>query len=155
MSRGNGEFDLIGGSVNITNSINPLPVVNATASNQAVNLGQVSQVSPAFTATGLGNLGANGSWNVSVSFTAPCAGYVYAIGALNVASQAAAGISVSLLINGASVSSDNTILTQYHQGVVSVTSGESVTVETLVTSGSTAPNVSATARAGAFFLPNP
>jgi hypothetical protein len=40
MSRGDGEFDLIGGSVNITNSINPLPVVNATASNQAVNLGQ-------------------------------------------------------------------------------------------------------------------
>lgn len=40
MSRGDGEFDVIGGSVLITNAINPLPVVNAVAANDAVPIGQ-------------------------------------------------------------------------------------------------------------------
>lgn len=42
LARGGGEFDVIGGSVLITNNVNPLPVPNATASNHAVALGQAN-----------------------------------------------------------------------------------------------------------------
>jgi hypothetical protein len=68
MSRGNGEFDLIGGSVNITNSINPLPVVNATASNEAVALGQLTNgsLAPTFGATVVSNATAS---NQAVNFS--------------------------------------------------------------------------------------
>jgi siroheme synthase len=57
ISRGSGEFDLIAGSVNITNNTDPLPVVSATASNEAVNLGQLTNgsLSPTFGATVVAN----------------------------------------------------------------------------------------------------
>jgi hypothetical protein len=79
ISRGDGEFDLIGGSVNITNSINPLPVVNATSSNEAVALGQLTNgslaptfgptvVSPATASNEAVNLGQLENGSVAASF---------------------------------------------------------------------------------------
>lgn len=149
-----------GGSVwlelwNEAGSQSPVVIGNAVNSNHAVALGQVLQTSPVTNITGLSALGTNGSWTVTVSLTAPCAGYIYAFGGLNVASQAAAGIGVALQINGTSVSSDNTLLTQFHDGYTSVTSGEVITVTTAVTSGSTAPNVNCTMKVGVFFIPSP
>ena len=113
---------------------------------------QNPQVAPAVN-TYAATLGASGSWNTSVSFTAPANGYVYAFGSLNLANVAASGVGAVLTISGTSVSSDNTLLSQIHEGVLQVTKGTVVTVQFTVTSGSTSPATNGTLRAGAFFIP--
>ncbi len=131
------------------------PVAAASQSGQAVNLGQVLQISPASNRTTLNALSANGTWSVSASFTAPCNGYVFGSGIVNVGSVAAGNITGSLSIQGSVVSTDITVLSQAYNGVAQVTAGQTVNVQLTITSGATAPNVTASIAAGAIFLPNP
>ena len=127
----------------------------ATATGQAVNLGQVAQVAPVYNRTTLTALGSGGTWTVSATITAPGAGYVLGTGIVNVGAQAAANITGSLIINGTTLSTDISLISQAYQDGVAATPGESVTVTMQITSGSTAPNVTCSIAAGAVFIPNP
>jgi len=99
--------------------------------------------------------GTSSSGSVSVSFTAPRNGYVYALGSINVASQlSGSGVTVSLNINGTMVSRDQTQTTQFHHGVLYVTQGTAVTVQTAATTDANgAGGISTNLRVGAFFVP--
>jgi hypothetical protein len=94
------------------------------------------------------------SGSQTVSFTAPCAGYVYATASLNLAAVASAGIACSLIINGLTVASDNTLLAQSHIGVVAIAAGAAVTASVQVTA-TTSSGITATYMVGAIFVPSP
>jgi hypothetical protein len=103
-----------------------------------------------------------GSWsasysnNVNVSATAPCAGTVYAFGSLNLAAAGTAGtLATTLYINGSAVSNDSTLLPQWHQGVASVTRGQSIAVQyAAAASAGFSPTTAATIRVGLLFIPS-
>ena len=101
-------------------------------------------------------LTANYSDSKNISFTAPCAGSVLAFGKINLAQPAASSSTVScaLYINGTSVSSDTTSLSQSHFGSAVVTSGSSVSVKFSVSVNSVATGTGATYSVMAFFIPS-
>lgn len=88
----------------------------------------------------------------SVTFTAPVDGTVVGLAKNNLNNVANAGIATDLIINGMTVSADSTVMSQSHFGVLSVTKGESVTVEVQTTNGS-ATSPSMTVAVLGFFIP--
>jgi len=126
-------------------------VATATASNQAVNLGQF--LGPLTNGVILGMLAASTTYTCSVSFTAPSAGYVWGQSRLILSSTATSGIQNSLLINGTQYQSDSTAMPMTECGVVQVSQGQSVTVTAEAITGSTAPGVGASLHVDAIFIP--
>ncbi len=129
----------------------PITIPNATASNQPVALGQF--FGPMENGDGLGALAASTTYTKSVSFTAPSAGYVWGQARLIITVESAYGIGLEAIINGTVVGSDNTQMPMTEAGVISVTSGASVTVTAQATTGSTAPGVDASLYVDAIFIP--
>lgn len=124
----------------------------ATNANNAAAL--FKQVQPVAAGTSVSAV-ANTTWNATVSFTAPCAGWVFALGSFNLYQPPSAGYICNLLINGNNLASDSTGLNQRHMAMASVTSGEAVTVQMQAVSGATAPQQGATLHVVAWFLPAP
>ncbi len=125
---------------------------NATNAKNAAAL--FKQVQPVAAGTSVSAV-ANTTWNATVSFTAPCAGWVFALGSFNLYQPPSAGYICNLLINGNNLASDSTGLNQRHMAMASVTSGEAVTVQMQAVSGATAPQQGATLHVVAWFLPAP
>jgi hypothetical protein len=131
---------------------------NATNSNTAAqgyntraqSMLQVAPVAAAEAVTG----GASTTWSATCSFTAPCAGWVFAKGSFNLYQLVTSPYQCELVINGTTVQSDTTLLDQYHMGVMAVTEGEVVTVQMEAISNSTAPDQNGTLHVVAFFIPN-
>ena len=97
----------------------PITIADASASNQAVALGQIS--GPGI-ATAYGG-GTNTTVTVSVSFTAPAPGVLIAIGAINKATQEGGASAATLYINGTQVDSDNNELPNTNMGAIGCTAG--------------------------------
>ncbi len=124
----------------------------ATATGQAVNLGQF--LGPLTAGTQLGSLAASTTYTETVSFTAPSAGFVWGQARSALSSTASSSVNVAVLINGATQQGDNTILPMTEAGVLQVSAGEAVTVTAQLTTGSTAPGVSASLYVDAIFIPS-
>lgn len=100
------------------------------------------------------SLTAGYSGTVTVSFTAPVAGYVHATGALNLGGTSASLVGADLKINGTLYSNDSTTTSQSHVWVQPVLAGATVTV-TLTVSAASATSTTATYSVAALFIPTP
>ncbi len=126
--------------------------------NEAVQLGQVLASSPQQVKLGVASPAASTQYSTSLSFTAPCAGYVLAFGSMAIAGTMASGATITILafINGVQGSGDNNpwpLTTEF--AAASVTSQEAVTVEFSATTNATAPGVSIQLHVAYIFIPNP
>ena len=133
-------------------------VAPATQNNAAVQLGQVLSVATQQNQTNVGSPAASTTYSVSNTFTAPCAGFVLAIGAAAIGGVLSTSTQLfyATYINGVEGSSDDTPLPVNPEfAVASVTAGESVTCEFEVTTNSTAPGVSMSLHIANIFIPNP
>ena len=122
-------------------------VATGTSGNDAVNLNQIDNalsIEPmsAYSAQGT-SIGANYNQTLTLSFTAPVAGYVKAWAYLNPGGVAAAAIETILAINGSLSSTDTSTVSQSHFNQTSVASGAAVSVTYNVTT-TTSPSVTAT-----------
>ncbi|WP_163126191.1 hypothetical protein [Burkholderia cenocepacia] len=113
------------------------------------------KVAPSNNSTSINSPAASTTYSTTVSFTAPSAGSVVAVGSLNASGTSASVLNGSLLINGASVSSDSTLSSQGHMGVAPILAGQAVTVTLQVTTQSTAPGIALGMHVQALFVPNP
>lgn len=103
-------------------------------------------------------LPASSNFVVQVSITSPTAGWLYALGGHNVSGpvtldSAGNGIIGTLYIKGTAFSSDNTILTQWHQAAIFVSAGESVSATYEINTNGVTQQQNATLRVGMFFIP--
>lgn len=131
---------------------------NATNSNTAAQgynnrVQTLQQVSPVASGGPTTSGAANGTWNCNASFTAPCNGWVFAIGTFNLYQPSSSGYDCTLFINGTSVGSDTTIQNQRHMGSLYVSAGTAVSITMQATSQSTAPQQGGTLHVLAFFIP--
>jgi len=137
------DYALVNGS-----STQTFQVATGTSGSDAVNLSQVDNalsIAPMSTYSGQGvSIGANYDQTLTLSFTAPVAGYVKAWAYINVYGVAAAAIETILAANGTTLGTDTTVISQSHLGQASVASGAAVSVTYNVTSTSTSPNIDAT-----------
>lgn len=90
------------------------------------------------------------SGSVTASLTAPCAGYVVAMGTINESSTL--NYIAQLVINGTVAATDTTTMSQAHTGFAAVTAGQVCTAQTLI---SAVAGVSFGLRATLFFIPKP
>lgn len=127
-------------------------VGNATKSNHATALGQFPPGASASSAQGVA-IGASYNDTLTLSFTAPCKGTLMVFGKINTSSTGSASITVVVAVNGATVSSDSTILSQSHAAAVPLTSGQSAPVTLNVTT-TTSPGVTATYSVAYLFIPS-
>lgn len=150
------EFDIIsdGNSLFIVNTSGRVITKPAVVSNQAINRGQVLNVAPV-TQVVLASAAASTTTNNSVSITAPCAGYIIGIASLNMNAVAAAGVGLSIVVNGVVWQSDNTLLPMTEYAMLSVASGAVTTVNAQTTTGATAPGNVLSSRVFAIFIPSP
>lgn len=130
----------------------------ATADNEAVNLGQVLASSPQQGLLDVGTPAASTQYSTSLSFTAPCAGYVLGFGSMAIANTMASGalVTIAAFINGVEGSGDYSpwpLTTEF--AAASVTSQEAVTVEFSATTNATAPGVAIKMHVAYIFIPNP
>ena len=133
-------------------------VAPATQNNAAVQLGQVLSTAPQLKTTAVTVPGASETYEISNTFTAPCDGYVLAIGNLAISGALANGayISYQTLINGVVGSGDNNpwpINPEF--AVASVASGDSVSCAFEATTNATAPGEAITLHIANIFIPNP
>jgi hypothetical protein len=75
------------------------------------------------------------------------------MGQANQSSQASTGIQFALYINGNNVSSDNTLLSQTHVGVLYVAAGTAVTVQLVGTNSTGTASPALSMYCSAFFVP--
>jgi hypothetical protein len=134
----------------VTTTGGSLPVKAATASGQAVNLGQF--IGPITNANNIGSVAANTTYTCSASFTAPSAGYVWGQSRLILGSTSSSAITNSLLINGTQYQADSNGLPMTHCGVSQVSQGQSVTVTSQAVTGSTS-GIYAALYVDAIFIP--
>jgi hypothetical protein len=126
-------------------------VAPATQNNAAVQLGQVLEVAPVYSALSVGTPAASTTYTNSTSLTAPCDGFVVYVCSLNSLSNGPGVLSQFVYFNGTEThAGDSTASVQ----TASVTSGEAVTIEQSVTTGSTAPS-EFNLQTIIFFIPNP
>jgi hypothetical protein len=135
------------GATNATNS-------NANAQYYATHAQALKQVTvPTQVYSGTNGGPANESVPVSVSFTAPCNGYVAAFTALDLASTAAGNYTLTLTINGTQIMQDVSVITIRGMGFLYVTTGSAVLVTSTASTGATAPAQNAGLHLLAFFIP--
>jgi hypothetical protein len=130
-------------------------VGNANANNEAVALGQVLAVSPAYRQQGY-IPASGGTYTISDSFTAPCNGYILAASTVNYSNSQPINCSNSITINGTEYGNDNTYFPMTNWGAAEVSSGTACTVTSTFTAGTstgTFQNVSQTVMS--IFIPNP
>jgi len=132
-------------------------VATGTSGDDAVNLNQVDNAlsvgaMSAYSSQGV-LIGANYDQTLTLSFIAPVSGYVKAWAYINPYSAASAQIETILAVNGNTLSTDETAISQSHFGQAPVSSGEQITVTYNVTSTSASPNVQATYGLMAEFTP--
>lgn len=138
----------------------PTIVAPATASNQAVALGQVANVAPIQIFT-LGGTTANTTYSNTVSFTAPCAGYVLicCFFGNNDGSTTLGDITQGLLVNGTSVLPTETAgsNTGWLDAGISglIAAGTAITAVAQYTVGATALSVGIAFRGFVQFIPSP
>ncbi|AAT37769.1 tail fiber protein [Burkholderia phage BcepB1A] len=92
----------------------------------------------------------------AINFTAPCKGYVVAMGHFNLGAPTGSGtaiINCTLTINGNTVAGDSTQDSQSHSGVWPVAAGAAVAVAFSATTTTLAGSTTATLRQTAFFIP--
>jgi len=110
-------------------------------------LAALKKVFPAYGAVSLGawteqyyTLASGGSKSISLSFTAPCAGYVIVVGSANFSAQNTSNSQLSIGVNGTTLSADNvsgsTSMTNH--SCVAVAAG-AVTVSSYLGTSSTSP----------------
>lgn len=103
-------------------------------------------------------IGASFNQTRSFTFSAPCKGTVFATGCLNVSdfstnAIASANITATLSINGTGVGADTTPTPQFHQGVLAVASGATVTVAINVVTTTMPTAAKGTFSCGCVFVP--
>lgn len=126
----------------------------ATNATSALNRMNAGIVQPVFTSGPHGQtVGTGNTYTIAVSFTAPVAGWVVAFGNTNLSGSATGGLVYTLSINGNNVSSDQTLLTQSHMGMLYVSAGVAVTVTYTLTNSSGYTSPASTMYCGAFFVP--
>ncbi len=141
---GTGAGVTIGKAGGTTSVRGALTVQNAVASNQPVALGQINAP---IQATTYGS-GTNTTVTVTASFTAPSAGILFAIGAINKNAVAASSNTTSLVINGVQVDSDNNPLPNTNMGSTTCSAGA-------VSASYTVASVNSfTVRVSLIFIPN-
>jgi hypothetical protein len=113
----------------------------------------LQQVSPVATGGPTTTGAASTTWNCNASFTAPCNGWVFAIGSFNLYQPPASGYQCNLFINGNNVGSDTTAQSQKHMGSIYVAAGTAVSITMQAVSQSTAPGQGGTLHVLAFFIP--
>lgn len=108
-------------------------------------------------AAGGGVFTPNTSLSVTVSLTAPRAGYIVAIGSLNNSQQITSGaVSTALTVNGTIVSQDATMAAQSHHGVLAVAKGTACTIQFAATANASfGPNIAIGLHVTAIFVPYP
>lgn len=129
-------------------------IAPSATSNQAVQQGQVANISPALSDVP-GNTNANSTSTTSVTFTAPCDGYVFGIAKLISGSVQPYGIQFNILINGATGQSDNTLLSMIEFQAEFFSGGSSITVEATATTPSSGNAAAFNIGVAAFFIPAP
>lgn len=103
-----------------------MPVKAATQSEHAVNLGQMRLYVPKIASAAA--ISVNTTTNISVSFTAPCAGVLMAVGNTNYGGITSGSNTSTLYINGGQVSQDFTASTRALVGSA-ITSGGPCTAQ--------------------------
>ena len=149
----NESAQLVSNGTGVTTLTSSLQLNNATSPDQAVALNQVAQVSPAMNNSIVSSPAANSTYNTSVTFTAPTAGFVVSLASVNTGSDI--DNTLNLIVNGSVITNDTTLYSMSLSGVTSVSAGESVTVESQYVTGSTAPSQAIDIHVTAFFIPNP
>lgn len=148
------------GQLNGTQTPINIAVSPATAPNQAVALGQVANVAPIQIFT-LGGTTANTTYSNTVSFTAPCAGYVLicCFFGNNDGSTTLGDITQGLLVNGTSVLPTETAgsNTGWLDAGISglIAAGTAITAVAQYTVGATALSVGIAFRGFVQFIPSP
>lgn len=94
-------------------------VADATQAHEAVALGQLTAPIGAFKSVN----GTNTTLSASVSFTAPSAGLLFAVGTRNVSDSSGGSYTVTLDINGTQQETDSTRLSTTHSAAVTTTGG--------------------------------
>ncbi|OYV49366.1 MAG: hypothetical protein B7X10_01950, partial [Burkholderiales bacterium 21-58-4] len=103
-----------------------MPVAAGSKSEHAVNLGQMQLYVPKIASAS--TVASNTTTSISVSFTAPCAGVLMAVGNTNYGVSTTGSNVSTLYINGAQVATDNTMTTRAHVGSA-ITSGGACTAQ--------------------------
>ena len=128
-------------------------VAPAAADNEAVQLSQVLSVAPAINRQYLSSPAANTTYTLSVTFTAPCNGYILAASTYNATSDTES-VSNVIYINGAEYQSDSSEFSMTDMGTTSVSAGTACTIESQIATGATAP-AGLVQVVWAIFIPNP
>jgi hypothetical protein len=99
----------------------------------------------------------NTSYTQSLTFVAPCNGWVMGTATLNISllGSPALNFQNAIFINGVNLQQDNTDLPMSNTGVAAVTAGETVTVKSVVTAGSTGQLIQIAQIVSYIFIPNP
>jgi hypothetical protein len=133
----------------------PTVVADATANNQAVALGQVLAVSPAYNQHDF-TPASGGTYTISNSFTAPCNGYILAASTINVGGTQPVVCTNSISINGTNYGEDITTGPMTDWGAAAVSSGTACTVTSTYTAGSSSGTfISVSQTVMSIFIPNP
>lgn len=126
----------------------------ATTPTAPVQLQQVSNVSPQ-TSYNSFQAAASTTYTQSVTLTAPANGFVIGVSVANVGDSLPSQMTNSVYINGTKYGTDSTQLSMTNLGFASVSSGDSVTVESVIDTTDWAGTYDVGQTVFAFFLPNP
>ena len=123
----------------------------ATQNNEAVQLGQVANMAPIFVGQTVSAPAASTSYTNTTTFTAPSAGWILPIAALNLGGTPG-NPTQEITVNGTKTRNGDSITSL--GSAVSVAAGSSNTVQQIATTGSTAPSTFGM-ELEVIFIPNP
>ena len=127
----------------------------ATASNQAVQLGQVLSVTPQYHQQDYTPVSGD-TYTISNSFTAPCNGFILAASTINMSIPQPVACDNSIHINGTSYGGDTTPRPMTNWGAAAVNAGTACTVTSSFTAGSSTGTFNSLSQTVmSIFIPNP
>ena len=100
-----------------------------------------------------GVMGASATRTNTLTFTAPCAGKILAIAAVNASQQQNVSVTNAISINGTSFPGDFTSLSMVNVATAAVAAGAACTITQTTTTGATAPTYSMTSQLSYIFIP--
>ena len=133
----------------------PFVVGAATASDAAVQLGQVLSVTPQYHQQ-YPTPASGDTYTISSSFTAPSNGFILAASTINMGATQPVACANSILINGTAYGGDNTPYTMTNWGAAAVNAGTACTVKSSFTAGSSTGTFNSLSQTVmSIFIPNP
>ncbi len=99
-------------------------------------------------------LAASTTYEIQTTITSPVSGYVIAHGIMNLNGETGDGNTCNLILGGSTLSTDQTKLSQAHNGALKVTPGQSVTVQLQLQVGASPNAATCSMRLQAYVLPS-